>query len=118
MPSRREETRDVRLGSQDVRYTLVRAPGRRHVHIVFDEWKGLELRAPYRFSVAEADALIAKHRTWVVDTLAKETVRRPDLVDGLQLPLLDATLALRVSPTHIPRARRDADALIVPPGSN
>ena len=59
----------------------------------------LEVRAPWRFSLAEAHAAIQEHRVWVLGALDETRSRirmRPQLVSGTQLPLLDERLRLRV----------------------
>lgn len=107
----------MQLGDGEVAYRVVRTVGRRHVHFVYDEWTGLELRVPFRFSADEADRLVAKHRTWIEKTLAREHVERPALASGLALPLLDERITLDVRNNHTRRARREGDNLVVPPGT-
>ena len=49
---------EVELDGQRVGYTLLRIPRRRHVHLVVADDGELQVRAPYRFSQAEAEDAI------------------------------------------------------------
>jgi len=89
----------VVLGERAVVFKLFRVPRRRHVHVMVNEEGYLEVRAPWRFSLAEARAAIQEHGGWVLGALdeARTRVRlRPPLVSGNELPLLDERLRLRV----------------------
>jgi len=89
----------VVLGERAVAFKLFRVPRRRHVHVMVNEEGHLEVRAPWRFSLAEARAAIQEHGGWVLGALdeARTRVRlRPPLVSGSELPLLDERLRLRV----------------------
>ncbi len=102
----------VVLGERAVAFKLFRVPRRRHVHVMVSEDGNLEVRAPWRFSLAEARAAILEHGGWVLGALdeARTRVRlRPPLVSGSELTLLDERLRLRV--------RLDAQlSLFEPPG--
>ena len=96
------ESRDaVRLGAVDVPYLLKRVPRRRRVHILVGDDGAIEVRAPRRFSLPKAREVLRGNAQWVVQTLAaaKEKIaRRPPLVTGARLPLLDESLRLEVRP--------------------
>ena len=96
------ERRDVvRLGAVEVPYAFKRVPRRRHVHILVNEEGAIEVRAPWRFSLAKAREVLRENARWVVRTLdgARERLaQRPPLITGTRLPLLDASLRLEVRP--------------------
>ena len=89
----------ILLGERAVSFKLFRVPRRRNVHVLVNDEGGLEVRAPWRFSLEEARAAIQEHRNWVLDALQQTRSRlrlRPQLVSGSSLPFLDETLRLRV----------------------
>jgi predicted metal-dependent hydrolase len=89
----------VLLGERAVAFRLYRVPRRRHVHVLVNEEGQLEVRAPWRFSLAEARAAIQEHGAWVLGALDEVRTRvrlRPPLVSGSELPLLDQRLRLKV----------------------
>ena len=91
----------VRLGAAEVPYVFKRVPRRRHVHILVNEEGAIEVRAPWRFSMAKARALLRENAEWVARTLDRvhrKLAQRPRLVTGARLPLLDASLRLDVRP--------------------
>ena len=96
------ERRDaVRLGAAEVPYAFKRVPRRRHVHILVNEEGVIEVRAPWRFSLAKARALLRENAEWVVRTLGRvqeALAQRPRLITGARLPLLDGSLMLDVRP--------------------
>ena len=96
------ERRDnVRLGTADIPYVFKRVPRRRHVHILVNEEGTLEVRAPWRFSLARAREVLRENAGWVSETLGavrKRLAQRPRLVTGTRLPLLDGSLRLDVRP--------------------
>ena len=96
------ERRDaVRLGAVDVSYVFKRMPRRRHVHILVNDQGTIEVRAPWRFSMAKARDVLRENAQWVVRTLEgvrERIAQRPRLVTGLRLPLLDESLRLEVRP--------------------
>ena len=96
------ECRDaVRLGTVDVPYLFKRVPRRRRVHILVGDDGTIEVRAPWRFSLPKAREVLRGNAQWVVQTLsaAQERIaRRPRLVTGARLPLLDESLRLEVRP--------------------
>ena len=91
----------VRLGAADVAYVFKRVPRRRHVHIFVDREGTIEVRAPWRFSLSRARALLGENAEWVLRTLESvraRIARRPPLVTGARLPYLDESLRLDVRP--------------------
>ena len=89
----------VVLGERAVSFKLFRVPRRRNVHVLVNDEGGLEVRAPWRFSLEEARAAIQEHRNWVLEALQQTRSRlrlRPQLVSGSRLPLLDESLRLQV----------------------
>ncbi len=89
----------VSLEGKSVPFKLVRVARRRNVHVLVDDDGSLSVRAPWRFSLNLARAAIAEHHCWVVKSLrsANESRRRrPALVSGSELPLLDERLTLKV----------------------
>ena len=91
----------VRLGAAEVPYVFKRVPRRRHVHILVNEEGAIEVRAPWRFSMAKARALLRENAEWVARTLDRvheKLAQRPRLVTGARLPLLDGSLQLDVRP--------------------
>ena len=92
----------VRLGTVDVPYVFKRVPRRRHVHIVVNDEGTIEVRAPWRSSLAKAREALRENAEWVVRTLEgvrEKLAQRPRLVTGTRLPLLDESLRLDVRPT-------------------
>lgn len=82
-------------------FRLLRVARRRHVHVIVDDDGELVVRAPWRYSLEEAEAVIGEHRRWVKRTLktSRATRRlRPTLVPGSRLRLLDEQLVLVVKP--------------------
>ena len=96
------ERRDaVRLGTVDAPYVFKRVPRRRHVHILVNDEGTLEVRAPWRFSLRKAREALRENAEWVLNSLAaarERLARRPRLVTGARLPLLDGSLHLDVRP--------------------
>jgi len=96
-----ERTDAVRLGTVDVPYVFKRVPRRRHVHIVVNDEGTIEVRAPWRSSLSKAREVLRENAEWVVRTLGgvqERLARRPRLVTGTLLPLLDESLRLDVRP--------------------
>ena len=94
-----ERTDTVRLCTVDAPYVFKRVPRRRHVHILVNDEGTLEVRAPWRFSLRKARELLRENAEWVLNSLdaARERrARRPRLVTGARLPLLDGSLRLDV----------------------
>ncbi len=82
-----------------VAFTLVRVAGRRNVHVLVDDDGTLSVRAPWRFSLKLAQAAIDEHQSWVGQRLraaAESRRRRPKLVSGSELVLLDERLTLDI----------------------
>ena len=96
------ERRDaVRLGTVDAPYVFKRVPRRRHVHILVNDEGTLEVRAPWQFSLRKAREALRENAEWVLNSLAaarERLARRPRLVTGARLPLLDGSLHLDVRP--------------------
>jgi len=65
----------VVLGERAVAFKLFRVPRRRHVHVMVNEEGHLEVRAPWRFSLAEARAAIQEHGGWVLGALDEARTR-------------------------------------------
>ena len=101
------EARDtLRLGDVEIGYVLKRMPRRRHVHILVNGEGIVEVRAPWRFGRRRARETLRGNAEWVLHTLERthrRISRRPRLVDGARLPLLDRSLRLDLRP----RAQRD-----------
>ncbi len=86
------------LGEQSLAFTLYCVPRRRNVHVLVNEEGDLEVRAPWRYSLAEAKCAVTEHSTWVLEQLKRQRARlrlRPQLISGSRLPLLDECLELR-----------------------
>jgi predicted metal-dependent hydrolase len=99
----------VSLEGKSVPFKLVRVARRRNVHVLVDDDGSLSVRAPWRFSLDLAHAAIAEHQRWVVKSIRSATEsrrRRPALVSGSELPLLDERLRLEV--------RVDAQLSLIP----
>jgi predicted metal-dependent hydrolase len=94
-----ETPRTIALGDRIVPYVLRRAR-RRTIGLSIDH-RGLRVGVPNRSSLREVEALILRHGDWVVQKLDEwRTRRRPELlpiVDGVQLPMLGATLTVRLA---------------------
>lgn len=88
----------LQLGSRIVAYTL-RQGSRRRLSMTIDE-RGLTIGAPLRVTLAEINAFVAGHATWVLkklDEYAGSHARRHlTMRDGACLPLLGAEIAVRV----------------------
>lgn len=100
MPSRSILQRgEVWLDGKPVPFELIRLPRRKNVHVLVDDDGILSVRAPWRFSVNLARASIAEHGDWVMEKLrsaAESRRKRPALVSGSELLLLDERLTLSV----------------------
>ena len=99
MASTIERKDAMRLGAADVAYVFKRVPRRRHVHILVNGEGTIEVRAPWRFSLYRARALLRENAEWVlrtVDGARARIARRPRLVTGACLPYLDESLRLDV----------------------
>ena len=91
----------VRLGAVEVSYVLKRVPRRRHVHIFINAQGTIEVRAPWRFSLSRAQRTLRENAEWVVqilDSSRERLARRPRLITGACLALLDESLRLDVRP--------------------
>ena len=87
----------IEIGSETVDYRLLRVARRRHVHLLVTDDATVEVRAPWRYSDAEARDLIREHHPWLLRTLGSALARkrsRPGLTSGALLPLLDERLRL------------------------
>lgn len=106
----------IAVAGDAIDYTLHRVEGRRHVHLVLDDEGELQVRAPWRYSRAEAEAVIREHVDWVAKNLktARElSARRPRLASGVELPLVDARLRLDIRRATLPRVARCGELLRV-----
>ncbi len=89
---------NVILNEQHLSFKLFNVPRRRHVHVLVNEKGELEVRAPWRYAVADAQDAISEHTQWVLDQIKSQRARartQPQLVTGSRLPLLDEQLVLR-----------------------
>jgi predicted metal-dependent hydrolase len=89
----------VLLHGESIPFELVRVPRRKNIHVLVDDDGMLSVRAPWRFSLKLARAAIDEHRGWVMRRLrsaAESRRRRPALVSGSELSLLDERLTLRI----------------------
>ena len=96
-----ERSDTVRLGTVDLPYVFKRVPRRRRVHILVNDEGTIEVRAPWRSSLAKARELLRENAQWVVrtlDSVHERLAQRPRLVTGAHLPLLDESLRLEVRP--------------------
>ncbi len=102
----------VRVEGGEAPFTLVNTPGRRSVHLVVDEDHGLEVRAPWRFTLAEAAEVVVREIGWVRRKLAERAerlARVPPLGEGPFGPYLGRSLLLRVRSGARPCARGPGD---------
>jgi len=86
------------LAEQPLAFTLYCVPGRRNVHVLVNEEGDLEVRAPWRYSLAAAKCAVHEHSSWVLEQLKRQRAHlqlRPQLISGTRLPLLDERLELR-----------------------
>lgn len=94
-----ETVRTIALGDRLVPYTLRRA-SRRTIGLSIDH-RGLRVGAPPRASLLDVEALIQRHRDWVLLKLNEWSTRsHPALVqitDGLRLPLLGEPIEIRLA---------------------
>ena len=89
---------NVILNEQHLTFRLFNVPRRRHVHVLVNEKGELEVRAPWRYAVADTKDVISEHTQWVLDQIKSQRARartQPQLVSGSRLPLLDDHLVLR-----------------------
>ena len=96
-----ERSDTVRLGTVDAPYVFKRVPRRRHVHILVNDEGTIEVRAPWRFGLDRAREMLREHADWVLrarSAVRERLARRPRLVTGARLPLLDGSLRLEVRP--------------------
>lgn len=87
------------LEGESTPFSLVRVAGRKNVHVLVDDDGNLSVRSPWRFSLKLAQAAIHEHRSWVAERLraaAESRRRRPRLVSGSELLLLDERLTLDI----------------------
>lgn len=102
MARRELVSRDVRrmsLGIEPLEYVLVRRRGRRGVGLKVDE-NGLTVSAPCTMPLARIEALVRESERWVLRKVVEWRARQVPVVTwtgGTSLPLLDATLMLRVT---------------------
>ncbi len=100
MPGRSIATAlELDIGGDTFGYTLHRVVGRKHVHLMVDEDARLQVRAPWRFSCESAAEVVIENLLWVRGALERATracVKRPPLVSGTSLPMLDEELRLEL----------------------
>ena len=91
----------MRLGTADIPYVFKRVPRRRHVHIFVGDDGAVEVRAPWRFSMRRAREMLRENAGRVLDAVDAARARcakRPRLITGTCLPLLDGSVRLEVRP--------------------
>lgn len=91
--------RRIELAGVPTGYTFMRVPRRRHLHIVVDDDGQVQVRAPWRCTGREADTALHEHGSWVIARIERARERRrrrTPLRSGVELPLLDEALTLRV----------------------
>ena len=92
---------ETSLHGRAISYSFFRVPRRRHVHLVIQDSGELQVRAPYRYSVDNAEIQIKLHAQWIISNLEQARVRlssRPPLETGTELPLLGERLVLNINP--------------------
>lgn len=98
----------VRLDNAWIDYRLHCVPRRKHVHLLVDHDGVLQVRAPYRFSRAGAEAVIREQAPWVVRALRRAwAAPRVQLDTGAEVPYLDEQLTLELIPAARPRVTRE-----------
>ena len=102
MPTRELVSRDLHrleLGAECLDYVLVRRRGRRGVGLRVDA-TGLTVNAPSTMPLARIEALVRESERWILRKVAEWSARRVaplEWVDGVPLPFLGGTLALRLA---------------------
>lgn len=89
----------VQLGTLEVTYELHRVPRRRHIHLMVDEDRGLQIRAPWRTRPDEAERAVLEHEQWVVgaiDRARRRRMERPVFAHGSALTLLEDQVIVKV----------------------
>lgn len=116
-------TRDLRtmsLGAQPIDYVLVRRRGRRGVAFRVDS-HGLTVSAPLTMPVSRIEELALVSERWILRKVAEWSARRVAPIewrDGVALPYLGGTLALRLSKgsrTHVELAEGELRATLREP---
>ena len=90
---------ELALPGRRLAFRLRCTPRRRHVHLMVGDDGTVEVRAPWRYPLEAAEAVIRENARWVEAALGRaeaRLARRPALVSGSRLPLLDEELELRV----------------------
>jgi len=98
-PERIVEQRRIRLGEQDITYTLKRSTKRRSILLTVDE-RGLAVSAPWRTAEYRITALLEKSSDWVLRKLAVYAARRPRYRiwgNGEQIDFLGRPLRIELS---------------------
>lgn len=106
----------VLIRGRPVPYRLFRVPRRKHIQLAAAGDGRVHMKAPYRCTLEQAEAVLVKHGTWALRALERVDLalrRRPSFRDGCELPLLDARLRLRLIPAVRPRVRRVGQELRV-----
>lgn len=95
---------EVDVDGGALRYTLLRMPRRRHVHLLVDDDGTVQVRAPWRFDDAEAARVVQRNVGWVREAIARAAERRrrrPRLESGFELPLMDERLRLALASAQL-----------------
>ncbi len=99
----------VVLHGRAVGYRLFRVPRRRRLQLVAASDGRVHIRAPYRCSRAQAEAVLFQHGLWALEALKQvESAlrKRPTLSDDSDIPLLNECLRLRFRPGARGQIRR------------
>nr|VFK28036.1 MAG: hypothetical protein BECKMB1821G_GA0114241_103217 [Candidatus Kentron sp. MB]VFK29342.1 MAG: hypothetical protein BECKMB1821I_GA0114274_100941 [Candidatus Kentron sp. MB]VFK74756.1 MAG: hypothetical protein BECKMB1821H_GA0114242_100941 [Candidatus Kentron sp. MB] len=99
---------------EKIPYTLYRMPSRKRVHLVIGEEGSLQVRAPRRFTRAQAESAIRNQAAWILDTLQRtkaSLAQRPRLQTGTRFPFLDEGLVLSVIQAPRPSVIREGSTL-------
>lgn len=85
------------IGGQNVPYALCRSK-RRSIGIAISA-RGLRVTAPQRASPSDIEAALVRHGEWITRKLHEWQPAQPllSIVDGLRLPVLGSSLALRLA---------------------
>src|SRR6185436_17435465 len=114
------DLRTMNLGAQPIDYVLVRRRGRRGVAFRVDS-HGLTVSAPLSMPVSRIEELALVSERWILRKVAEWSARRVAPIewrDGVALPYLGRTLALRLSEgsrTHVELAEGELRATVRQP---
>lgn len=95
------EQRSIRLGEQEVSYTLKRSGKRRSIGLRIDDG-GLTVAMPLRASEKWLHSVLQEKASWIVEKLAGWQAKKPEPVrweDGQSIQFMGAALTLHVVPS-------------------